>query len=621
VEPASLAQRAIAAGRVLVAGAVGRGKSTLAARVADEIVAAGHRCEGVIADPGQPAAGPPGAVSRAVRRAGAWEVVAVEAIATLDVGRHRTALARATRRVAEGARGVVLADAPGLVRGSVGEELLTGLADALAAAEVWLVVAEEDDVDALSGCLAAAGYVVRRICASPMARRVPDRARLDHRTALWDAWLGSAVRLPGDAPIVGRAVPRRQAALVDESGRTVAFGEIACDGIRGRWIREGAVAARILVRDAVRDEAGLVTVPDGGGSDASPDVDRRPKGPLRIEIPRLSTSAGTLRVEAPNELFDDPLLHVRLVHTTRSLLLDLGEPVGLPTKLAHQVSDVFVTHAHMDHFSGFLWLIRRRVGATGTCRLYGPPDLAARVDAFAQAWTWDRIGDTGPRFEVHELHGDRIRAFAVQAGLPGARPLGERDAAGGILLSEPGFRVRAATLDHHGTPVLAFALEETKRFNVRDEALHARGWAPGPWLARLKEAALADSDAPILLPDGTSAGAADLRAELLLERPGLRLAYATDLAGSDANREALVALARGADVLVCESSFRIADAARAEATGHLTTTDCARIASEAEVGWLVPFHFSARYEDDPAAVYAEVAAQFPRTYLPRAMRR
>jgi glyoxylase-like metal-dependent hydrolase (beta-lactamase superfamily II) len=43
------------------------------------------------------------------------------------------------------------------------------------------------------------------------------------------------------------------------------------------------------------------------------------------------------------------------------------------------VSDVFISHAHMDHIGGFLWLLRSRVGPSPACRLYGPPGLADNI--------------------------------------------------------------------------------------------------------------------------------------------------------------------------------------------------------------------------------------------------
>jgi ribonuclease Z len=106
------------------------------------------------------------------------------------------------------------------------------------------------------------------------------------------------------------------------------------------------------------------------------------------------------------------------------------------------VSDVFITHAHIDHIAGFLWLLRSRIGETTLCRLYGPQGLAANIDGLTRGILWDRVGARGPRFEVIELHSKRLLRFAVQGGRPGCMLLEERPAEEGVVLEEPGFRVR-----------------------------------------------------------------------------------------------------------------------------------------------------------------------------------
>jgi ribonuclease BN (tRNA processing enzyme) len=107
-----------------------------------------------------------------------------------------------------------------------------------------------------------------------------------------------------------------------------------------------------------------------------------------------------------------------------------------------------------------------------------------------------------------------------------------------------------------------------------------------------------------------------LAPELLLIRPGDKLVYATDLADTGANRERLVGLARDANTLFCEAAFCEAETERAASTGHLTTRACGEIAVAANVGRLVPFHFSRRYEDDRYQVYGEVRAHCPQTVVP-----
>jgi ribonuclease BN (tRNA processing enzyme) len=177
-----------------------------------------------------------------------------------------------------------------------------------------------------------------------------------------------------------------------------------------------------------------------------------------------------------------------------------------------------------------------------------------------------------------------------------------------VLLSEPGFCVRAATLEHV-SPVLAYAFEPARELNIRKDRLQARGLTPGPWLGELKRCLQAGADAAqILLPDGSRATVQALAEALILISPGKKLVYATDFADSAENRARVITLAQRAHTLFCEATFLEADAGQAARTAHLTTRACAGIAEAAGVARLVPFHFSRRYEKDPAAVYAELAA-------------
>jgi ribonuclease BN (tRNA processing enzyme) len=108
--------------------------------------------------------------------------------------------------------------------------------------------------------------------------------------------------------------------------------------------------------------------------------------------------------------------------------------------------------------------------------------------------------------------------------------------------------------------------------------------------------------------------AGTLANELVLIRPGQKLAYATDLADTAQNRTCLETLAHHAHTFFCEAPFCQADAEQAARTGHLTARACGEIATAAAVERLVPFHFSRRYQDEPDRVYAEVQATCPRVF-------
>ncbi|WP_440996803.1 MBL fold metallo-hydrolase [Arhodomonas sp. SL1] len=610
--------------RLLLHGAAGSGKSSLAAALAPALARSGALlCLG--ADPGRPAFGPPGALALARWEAG-WRIIDREPLCTLDAGRFRLPLVMAVDRLlgrAPPAR--LLVDAPGVTRGVAGAELLPALAQAAAVDGVAVLAGGPEP--ALATELAVLGVPVWRITPHPDARRPPRRTRDQERTRAWDAYLGGAPR---------RELPLRQLKLLGTPPPTAAVeawrGRQVALGSAERWYGMGEVEAleggslrvrtpvledgvdTLLVRDARRGADGSMGTAEarGGGAARNAPGDVAPVAGGGDGGPPLVVDGEAVRAVLVNGVFGDAMLHLRLRHQARSLLFDLGDVSRLSTRVLHQVTDVFISHAHADHIGGFMGLLRARIGQTAPCRLYGPPGLAGHVQGMVNGLLWDRVGDRAPEFLVHECHDAVLRRFTVVAGR--RTPLSEPElpAPDGLLREEAGFRVRSSVLDHAGTSVLAFAFEPCRQVNVRKERLHALGYEPGPWLTELKRRVRAgDTGGTIALPDGGRRSVLQLADELLLLAQGRRLAYATDLADTAENRARLTALSEGADALICEAAFLDEDADQARRTGHLTAGACGAIAAAAGVRRLIPFHFSARYRDDPARVYRAIASACP----------
>jgi len=624
--------------RVLLLGPPGIGKSTLATGLAERLADGGRFCWCLSADPGSPGFGVPGAVCLGQWREGNWCLRALEGLCSLNAGRFRLPLVEAVRRLADRVPpGVLLIDSPGVVRGCAGAELLQGVLEAASVDRV-LVLTRDVDTLPLRDELEAAGVQRFTVLAAPEARRPGKRSRARQRTQLWDAYLAGAgeamldlegLVLTGTPPPLQAcdAWSGRQVVLL-AGGRTQAMGEVL--GLEGTALRlrmrlpvasESETPRIALLRDATRTEDGLLNSAEPYGprtlhyvlpADILPYASPGDAGGAR-PVARVGAAVAVL----VNGVFGDPLLHLRLRQHRRSLLFDLGEGARLPARVAHQVSDVFITHAHMDHIGGFLWLLRSRLGeALPPCRLYGPPGLAGHIEGLIRGICWDRIGDQGPRFEIAELGDGQLQRFHIKVGASGLQALPPREVSEGVLLEETDFRVQALTLDH-GTPVLAFSYEPGPQVHMHAQRLAALGLAPGPWVRELKRLVVAgEPDALLELSDGSRRPAGELAGRLLRVTPGPKLVYATDLADTPDNRGRLIGLARGAHTLFCEAGFLSEDAAQAARTGHLTARACGEIGSAAEVGQLVPFHFSRRYEKAPERVYVEVRMACPRVPLP-----
>ncbi len=80
-----------------------------------------------------------------------------------------------------------------------------------------------------------------------------------------------------------------------------------------------------------------------------------------------------------NDPFGDPGLYVEYLFEKRSFLFDLGDLRALAPRKILRISDIFVSHTHMDHFVGFDQLLRISLGREKNLRLFGPPGFVAQV--------------------------------------------------------------------------------------------------------------------------------------------------------------------------------------------------------------------------------------------------
>lgn len=238
------------------------------------------------------------------------------------------------------------------------------------------------------------------------------------------------------------------------------------------------------------------------------------------------------------------------------------------------VDAVLLTHLHGDHFLGLPGMFKTYSlrGRERPLLLAGPEGLAGLMNTLQPV-----IG--------------RL-AFDVEV----------REVGPGVVLEDDGAGIRAFHTDH-GVRSLGYALVEAPRPGEFDAAAaRALGVTPGPLFGQLQRGEHVHAeDGGVVTPEQVMGQA----------RQGRTVVLSGDTRPCAATLEA----ARGADLLVHESTFCHEDHARAVETRHSTAREAAALANEAGVVLLALTHVSSRVH--PREVRKEAEATFARTIVPR----
>jgi ribonuclease Z len=262
------------------------------------------------------------------------------------------------------------------------------------------------------------------------------------------------------------------------------------------------------------------------------------------------------------------------------LLFDCGEGTQrqmMRYGVGFAFRDLFFTHFHSDHFLGVIGLFRtlglmdRKDGVV----LYGPKGSQRILTAALSVG----IERTRFPFEIIELK-------------PGDR-LGRGDYEIAVFETE------------HRAHTVGYALVEHDRLGRFDpDKARELGIPEGPLWGQIHRGN------PVTLPDGRT-----ITPDALVgpPRPGRTVVYT----GDTRPHPAVVAAARGADLLIHEATFGDDERERAVETGHATAREAAEVAREAGVRKLVLTHISPRYTRDAPELLAEAQSVFPEVAIAR----
>jgi ribonuclease Z len=235
---------------------------------------------------------------------------------------------------------------------------------------------------------------------------------------------------------------------------------------------------------------------------------------------------------------------------------------------ASQITRICITHFHGDHC----------LGLPGVLQRMSLDRVPHEVDACYPAENRAVFA----RLRHASLYRDAVN-------------LRERPAQGaGPVIEAASFRVEARPLSH-GVPSLGYRLAEPDGRRMLPGKLAAFG-VTGPDVGRLQRQGRLAANGQVITLEQVSE-----------PRQGQRFAFIMDTRLCDA----AFALADGADMVVCESTFAETEAALAREYGHLTAGQAGRIAAESGARLLVLTHFSQRYDSsDGQRLAGEAAAAF-----------
>lgn len=268
-----------------------------------------------------------------------------------------------------------------------------------------------------------------------------------------------------------------------------------------------------------------------------------------------------------------------VLHKEYRFLIDCGEGTqrqllksGLGFK---RIDRILITHGHLDHI----------LGLGGLMSTFARWESIDRVEILGGAWALERV-----RALMKVVFGEGIPPI----------DLVYTELEPGIVLQDDSFALIAFPVQHRGPGCFGFTFYEKEKRPFLVDRAEALGIPPGPERARLVRGETVHlSDGRIITPDdvlGPPVG-------------GAKLVFVGD-AGST---EGLVPVARAADALVIEATYTEGEADMARKFGHLTASQAARLAADANVRLLILTHISRRYSE--RQVLDEAARVFPNTVI------
>ena len=309
-----------------------------------------------------------------------------------------------------------------------------------------------------------------------------------------------------------------------------------------------------------------------------------------------------------NERYEDPGVFLQVENTGDYILFDIGNIYKLDRSLIKKVNKIFISHTHMDHFIGFDYLLRLKLGKEQIVEIFGIHPVAENIYHKLQGYIWNLV-EFEPQivFLVKQYKDGYFYHYQFDIKKKFKKEFIKRTKAKeNIIFENENYKVQFAVLDHK-IPVLGYSFIFPDRLKLNKELIKELP-LKGKEIGKLKEFLENPKNINKKFKIGSKYYTyKHLKEKYTFVQKGIKISYITDVLGSKENIEKIVNLVKNSDYLYCESVFLEEDNEQASKVYHLTTKQTAEIAKTANVKNLIPFHFSRRYGKNTKPIFHELS--------------